>query len=229
MWVIPEIRSREESKFVRKDNDRIKRRCGSLCNRMIAKIYFIVSLLLLFIPLPSFAGTPDSTTAGAEMMCGPYSLWLAARTIGVDVSLKRIKQVAGTTPWDGTSIQGMIDAARDLGLQPQVIRASLDYISRDPRQTILVLDDNTHFAFVKEIADDRVVMIEYLALREFSQAELNDRWDGLAIMIGLPDDPITAPPQIYTFWPWLAVIGTVLFATGATLLLRNAAKGHNKP
>lgn len=197
----------------------------------LGMLSFFVLVALPAICLAGFlALCPDSVQAaesaykpvGTDMMCGPHCLWLAAEACGVRVSLNRVAQLAGTTPEDGTGVQGILDAASQLGLTGQVVETTPTALARDPRRAILILDGNTHFAYVKQTSSAGVVLIENLDVHEMSRSALLKRWDGLAIMLAPRGQALPQRAHYPAIWNVIMWIGLALILLGIGAVVRTA-------
>jgi len=134
-------------------------------------------------------------------MCGPESLWLAARLCGEEVTVERPAKLAGTDPSIGTSAAGMVTAAKEIGLEAEVISGDLAAVARDHRQAIVIVNGNTHYSLLVDCGPTSVTTADGSGLREMSREEFEKRWGGMAIMVGVPGG--------LSRWSWWAVAGIV--------------------
>ena len=149
---------------------------------------------------------------------------MSAAALGRETSLEELSRLAGTTPQEGTSAQNMVRAARSLGLEAQVVKTNVKGLSLEGRCAIAILDNNTHFAFVKYADDRRVTLVEELRERPMTLRDFNARWNGSAIIIGRHGDSLSSAPQDRAVWLWMCAIGAVLILVGATVPISNMIK-----
>jgi len=133
----------------------------------------------------------DRATDGTRMMCGPHCLWLAAHARGTGVSLREVQHLIKPTMCsmsEGASVEDMVRAARAMNLTAEVVQTNLGGMAGDSRSAILIVDNNSHYVFLKGVVGDDVVLIDSLAQRRLRRDELCRRWGGLAIMVGRPGE-----------------------------------------
>jgi len=186
-------------------------------------VFLCVHLLLTF-PLGAASERDDQYNG---MMCGPHCLWLAAKRCGVNISLERARRLVAPdlrSLHKGTSVQSMLQAAQTLGLRGEVVATSLEGLSRDPRSAILIVDDDTHYVFLKRIDSPRVSLIDSMRPVVLSREALEKRWGGLAIMIGTSEDVIAAGSRYSLVTILLSVSGAAGIVAGGVFLVHALRK-----
>jgi hypothetical protein len=149
----------------------------------------------------------------ANAMCGPNCLWQVARAYGQERSLQDIAASAGTDPFRGTTLEGMLRACRQMGLPAEAVRTRLDKVTADPRVAVLLLnaDNLAHYAILDAAGEQSVRLLDGSQFREMPVGKLKDLWTGVALLIGDP------PPRP------VAHVGAILRRAGLAIALCAAA------
>jgi ABC-type bacteriocin/lantibiotic exporter with double-glycine peptidase domain len=157
-------------------------------------------------PMQACSSEPD-------VMCGPNCLWQISHAFGKSYSLGAIKHMAGTTLTGGTTIDGMLNATRAMGLRAVAVKTDLAMLARDPRTAILLLqfDYGNHYVILDQVGKSGVRLLDADRFRFMSTQEFASLWDGHAILISR-----NAPPDQHRF---RTCLGGVLRATGWLLTL----------
>jgi len=73
-----------------------------------------------------------------DTMCGPNCIWQIARAYGKDYSLKDIAQFAGTNAIRGTTVKGLVEACRKIGLPAKAVKTNVEirHCIAQPQQVI---------------------------------------------------------------------------------------------
>ncbi len=123
----------------------------------------------------------DTTT-----MCGPNCLWQIARAYGSPCSLDAIRSMAQTDIQSGTTMMGMIEAARGIGLQAAGVKTNIRALAQDPRVAIMLLNlgENGHYVILDRMQGGNVHLLDGGTFRELSIHQLESVWDGHAVLIG---------------------------------------------
>jgi len=162
-----------------------------------------------------------------DTLCGPRCLWLAATKLGRDVSLESLISMAKVDAKKGTSVKNMLEVARGIGLTGQIVRTDVSAIGRDPRCAILIVDDHSHFVFVKDILGGAVTVIDGHEIKTLAADPLRKRWQGEAIMVGAPGRPLTgARGPVWGGWAGVAAGATLLLLAVGGLIRR--ARGNRR-
>lgn len=125
-----------------------------------------------------------------DTMCGPNCLWQIATVYGKDCSPRDIAEFAGTRGVRGTTVNGMVQACKKIGLPAKAVRATLAELAGDPRVAILLLETDKlmHYVILDRIGDSKVRLLNAAEFREIPVSELKSVWKGVAILIGDPPD-----------------------------------------
>jgi len=102
----------------------------------------------LLIAAPTSAAPLTSAPADAD--CGPRALLLLCQHLGVKTSLETLRQSAGTTA-QGTTMEGLQQAAQKLGLQAEGVQVSREALP-DIATPALAWDRRNHFIVVLKLS-----------------------------------------------------------------------------
>jgi hypothetical protein len=119
-------------------------------------------------------------------MCGPNCVWQIARASGKDCSPRDIAKFAGTDPFRGTTIQGLVEAARKIGLQAKAVKTNIKVLAQDPAVAILLLTvkEVKHYVILDKAENGNVRLLDGDGFRNISVHQLESIWQGHAILIG---------------------------------------------
>ena len=84
--------------------------------------------------------------------CGPRALLLAASELGVKADLVALGKAAGTTS-EGTSLEGLVKAAKSIGLKAEGVQVDRDALAQLPTPVIAWWEGN-HFVAVLKISEN---------------------------------------------------------------------------
>ena len=120
-----------------------------------------------------------------SLMCGPNTLWLAARSCGVKTTLKELRYFAETDINRGTPLHGMMKALREVGLEPLLMKTDFSGLDRIGHPVILVLDgpSNGHYTFLEEINSQMVKVIDPPERKTWTRGQFMKRFTGYAIVV----------------------------------------------
>jgi ABC-type bacteriocin/lantibiotic exporter with double-glycine peptidase domain len=121
-----------------------------------------------------------------DTMCGPNCVWQLARVFGKDCTPKDIAEFAGTNTVSGTTIKGLVEACKKIGIPAEPVRTNLKSLAMDSRVAILLLEtsDIMHYVILDSIGEGEVCLLDADKFRNLSFKELKSMWDGYAILIG---------------------------------------------
>ena len=124
------------------------------------------------------ASTPEPQLD--RSLCGPFSLSIICKMLGVNADLEEIARLAKTTE-KGTSFKGLANAADQLGLDVKGLRMSPKQLSESNTPLILHVRDD-HFLVVESVIGENVRLIEidrepYL----MPMSELVKIWKGVCV------------------------------------------------
>lgn len=119
-------------------------------------------------------------------LCGPFSLSVICRMLGVNADLANIARLAGTTE-KGTSFKGLANAADQLGLNAKGLRISPKQLLNWNTPLILHVSDD-HFLVVESVIGENLRLIEknrepYL----MPMSELVKIWKGYVLAVSKPE------------------------------------------
>ena len=136
-----------------------------------------------------------------DPLCGPHSLWVAARRVGLSVDFGEVKRASNATE-AGTSMLDLKRAAEAMGLTAKGLRLSWGDLLNLHSPAILYVSDD-HFICVDPRESDMnrppVTLRVYdlpAATTWRSRREISDTWQGEALVITRPESarrPITGP------------------------------------
>lgn len=127
----------------------------------------------------SDAGVLSSNNA---CVCGPAALRTAFSFLGKEVPLESLVKAAGTTS-EGTTMTGMVAAAKTSGLQAYGLRISKADLERLPTPFVALWYD--HYVTVTGASDTEVSLFDPLVgFVTKTPAEFNALWEGVALVFG---------------------------------------------
>lgn len=143
----------------------------------------LCAILLIFLST-TFAFTSD-TSVGNNLMCGPNCLWLAAKSLNVPTSLKKLRYFAETDPTRGTSLKGMLKALKQVELKPLLINIDWKGLNTIKHPAILLLNQlsNGHFIFLEEIDSKIIRVIDPPDRKTWTRKEFMNKFTGYAIVV----------------------------------------------
>lgn len=157
-----------------------------------------------------------SFTFRLNTMCGPNCLWQIAKAYGKDYALKDIAKYAGTNANRGTTVKGLVEACRKIGLPAKAVKTNVEMLARDPRVAImLLLDVNNlmHYVILDRISDNEIRLLDATEFQEMTINELESLWTGVAILVGDPpnDRRFNVARILQTTGLAIALIGITYF------------------
>ncbi len=116
-----------------------------------------------------------------EADCGAAALAMVCRHFGSRVSQARIRQLVGTGI-DGTSLKGITDGARALGLSARAVKSSVRNLAGLPLPAIVHWGGN-HWVVVYDVGPRGIRIADPAAgAHRLSQAEFEEQWSGYAAL-----------------------------------------------
>lgn len=169
------------------------------------------NLLLILISLPVgaasvsqrvrtwFLASPEERAAmslGAEFLgrgevpiqqydntCGPAALMYALSLLGVEATEEELAKLSGTTP-EGTSMLGLMQAARTFGFDAAGYRVDPADVDRLPIPAVLFLPARKHFVVLTEVTPDSVHVADpALGHLKFTRHSLARHWKGEVLLL----------------------------------------------
>jgi len=191
------------------------------------------TLFILFIGFHQSLNGEGSLGAASELSgdpemgdCGPASLYVAARHLGVIASYGDIRKV--TLGGRGySSFRTLRRCANGLGLRTHLARMAPEDLSDQSLPAILLVRGN-HFVTCLDHHEGRFLIVDSPVCRRVSRSELERVWDGQTLVISRGSG---ARPS---YWAWdqvsMTVLGSLACASAAiwaatSLLLWRRRKG----
>lgn len=116
-----------------------------------------------------------------EMDCGAASLAMVCIHFGHDIDRSYIREIVGTNI-DGTSLTGIVNGARQIGLDARGVKVSKDRLDTIPLPAI-VHWDNEHWVVLWRVTDRRVYVADPgVGIRHFSRDEFLKHWSGYTVL-----------------------------------------------
>gem|GEM_PF-2869729 len=115
-------------------------------------------------------------------ICGPAALRAAFNQMGVQVSLQKLMDDAGTND-DGTTMLGMVKASRSAGVNAYAVHMETSTLAQAHFPAVLLLD--RHYVTVTDMSNGQVTL--YDSARGWlvqSQEQFNQDWSGNAVLFG---------------------------------------------
>ncbi len=156
------------------------------------------------------------------MDCGAASLGMVCRHFGRRVSLTRVRELVGTG-YDGTSLAGICDGARALGLAARAVKVSRSRLDLLPLPAIVHVDAN-HWVVLYDVGPDEVRLADPAkGLAVLPRDEFCERWSGYAALFdyteAFEDAPVSRP-SIRWLWTFVRPHRTTLaHAAGLALVV----------
>jgi ABC-type bacteriocin/lantibiotic exporter with double-glycine peptidase domain/CRP-like cAMP-binding protein len=161
--------------------------------------------------------------------CGVACLAMVTRHFGHEVSVGHIRAAVGTGV-DGTSLRGLTDGGRAIGLVSRSVRMSKSRLDELPLPAVVHWEGN-HWVVVYDVDRRRVRIADPArGRRRLRREEFLARWTGYAAVFspgpGLADAPVQ-PDRMRWVWPFLrpyratfiAAALLALLAAGAAMLI----------
>ncbi len=157
-----------------------------------------------------------------EADCGAAALAMVCRHFGRRISQARLRQVVGTAI-DGTSLKGITDGARALGLSARAVKSSMRNLDDLPLPAIVHWGGN-HWVVVYDVGASRVRIADPAAgPQRLSRAEFEAQWSGYAALFAPTErfgDPAGTEPSFAWLRPMLRPFARPLaLATGLALVV----------
>ncbi len=158
--------------------------------RKVALPFWLAGVVTSVLLVPgAILGQGDARELAA-VMCGPFCAYQVAKAHGIDVTLAEIQNLTGHDLHAGTSITGLIDGLRRLGIITEVREASLTDLANDPRIPIAYLQyasptgPTGHFVLVDLVHDGYVRVLDGAELNNMSENVFSEHWTGVVIFAG---------------------------------------------
>ncbi|MFA5713963.1 MAG: ABC transporter transmembrane domain-containing protein, partial [Bacteroidales bacterium] len=117
--------------------------------------------------------------------CGVAALASIAAYAGKELSLSHLRYLSGTDG-SGTTVKGLLDAARSIGLSCEAYRGNLDSLFRAPKPMILHLkrERRLHFVVLTKLTPKGATIMDPAVGREVkvTKEELAREWSGIVLL-----------------------------------------------
>jgi ATP-binding cassette subfamily B protein len=158
-----------------------------------------------------------------EMDCGAACLAMVTRHFGRAVNIGHIRETVGVSA-DGTSLLGITEGAKVLGLAARSVKASKSRLDDMPLPAVAHFEGN-HWVVVHDVDRRRVRLADpATGLRRMKRDEFEAKWSGYAALLAPTPDLQNAPVQrSRSRWIWEFVRPHRSALVRATLLALVAA------
>jgi ABC-type bacteriocin/lantibiotic exporter with double-glycine peptidase domain len=163
-----------------------------VCTRVSAVALNVV-FLSVTVGFSAPAGLPPLLDEGCQTACGPIACFVAARSMGVEVSLTAVIQKCKWTAGQLTTLQRMQDTLADMdGLAISAVRLSPDqlklHLRRGDCAAVLPVRKKSaninHAICAIGVENDRIVAIDYPELKQlYSDDDIAEIWDGQVLLV----------------------------------------------
>lgn len=162
--------------------------------------------------------------------CGAASLASVAAFYGHKLPLSRIRQYASTDR-SGTTVLGLVEAARKLGFIAKGVKGDFDSLYKIPKPAVahVIVKDVLHHFVVIQAVDARWVIVmdpAYGEIRKLSHEEFKTQWTGVLVLLVPADtfkrrDETTSPLARFArlLAPHRAVMAQALVGALVTTIL----------
>ncbi len=141
--------------------------------------------------------------------CGPACLRFIARFYGRRIANEKLRIFAGTDT-KGTSLQGLLDAANDIGFRSRAVRCPVQALPTLPTPSILLVrlaSGNEHFVVLWRKRRKTVTLMDPArgAFVSTTHADAMARWSGVMIIVA--PNLSADVPQVLGMPTWRRLIG----------------------
>jgi ABC-type bacteriocin/lantibiotic exporter with double-glycine peptidase domain len=167
--------------------------------------------------------TAQAPAVHPSLICGPASLWQVARLCGKELTLSEVTSLLQTRPGQGTSVRQMVEGARRMGLEAEVLRTDPESLRKDPRMAIVFLETKDlegvdgHFALLESAGPEVVTLVDGPTVTRVPVRDFQRWWKGIAIMVG-PKPP--GPPAL-SWTNVMALLGGTLISASSFMIVRH--------
>lgn len=149
--------------------------------RKVLLLSLMVAVGLVAVILAANARNIEEVNLDSSNICGPFVLQLAARDLGLDVSVEKIAGLAKTDE-TGTTMYGLCKAAKRLGFDAYGIRTDLDGLLNEEGRVIIFINDN-HYVYIDEFLKSGLVYYDREEYKFLSYSEFLNEWNGVALVV----------------------------------------------
>ena len=126
-----------------------------ICNRI--PTYAIACIFMFLLAHASFAACKSCSES--DKLCGPKTLIIVCHKLGIESDLEEMKTLCGYDDRSGTSMLGLLNAAKSKGLQAVGMKIGLDELAAFKGPKIAHLWDN-HFMVVEPWDADTIMVTD---------------------------------------------------------------------
>lgn len=132
----------------------------------------------------SEVNSTDIIMASSIYTCGPASLSTLLKQFGFNITEDELTTLANTS-FDGTSLKGLLDAAKSKGLYAKAVRIDFDYLKSG--YIVLIKNNNTdtmHYTIIRNITNTTVYLADSsLGNFEMSIEKFKELFTGYALIV----------------------------------------------
>ena len=147
-------------------------------------LVFILLMILVIGAIVYFCLNISPWSIPERMMCGPAALEFVCKEFGIDASQRELARLAKTDR-EGTSMYGLVQTAKAKGLKAIGVRLTFDQLKKVNGYAVVHIKNN-HFYAIKNIQENRVIVVDQSGEHTISLQEFQKRWDESALIIQKP-------------------------------------------
>ncbi len=119
--------------------------------------------------------------------CGPMALLGICRILDISVGLEKVVALSNLNDF-GTSMYGLSQAAKSLGLNAVGIEADLDTLTQLQKPSIIFVNNN-HYIAIVGYGNNCFQVVDSGRLYTIQKAKLEKKYSGKALVISKKGDP----------------------------------------
>ncbi|MBI2434099.1 MAG: hypothetical protein HYV26_14670, partial [Candidatus Hydrogenedentes bacterium] len=147
---------------------------------------------------PQFLQTPvrrGETRLQTSSLCGPKALQRLLELSGAPATVEELAQLAGTTT-NGTSVAGLLNAAKQKGLPLTAVEATR---FDDLTPPFIAYVDGDHFLLVERAENGMMTVSDNGRTSDLPEAALSARWSGVALVTAPGPELAAVPAALLDF------------------------------
>jgi len=130
-----------------------------------------------------------------EPMCGARCMWQIAHMLNRECSLTEIVGMCHVDSFKGSSMQNLVDCAKNLRLNAIPVKTNLAQLIKQPCIAILLLDLKSpkyeqfgHFVIFDSIEKDMIKFVDGAAIKKMALKDFKSIWEGFAVFVTANND-----------------------------------------
>jgi ABC-type bacteriocin/lantibiotic exporter with double-glycine peptidase domain len=155
----------------------------------------VAGLLMCAVTVHAQSGDgADLTIENNDNLCGPIVLYQVEKLFNRPlIPISQLISYCKTDLLRGTSLEGMVEGARQVGIGASLCKCNLAALRADPRVAVVLFDtgrgkDSTgHFVLIDEIADEEISIIDGAHRKILTIRDFRRLWTGYTIFYGASD------------------------------------------